>query len=81
MLFILGVIFPELICLILKVRGGKFKGDVRDKFFTQRVVGVWNMLPGVVVEADTIGVFMELLDKHMNMQGIEEYEPRAGRRN
>ena len=65
---------------VLKVRGGKFKGDVRGKFFTQRVVGVWNVLPGVVVEADTIGVFKGLLDKHMNMQGIEEYGPRAGRR-
>ena len=41
----------------LKVRGGKFKGNVRGKFFTQRVVGVWNMLPGVVMEADTIGLF------------------------
>ena len=37
-----------------KVRGGRFKGDVRGKFFTQRVVGAWNSLPGEVVETDTI---------------------------
>jgi len=35
------------------------------------------MLPGVVVEADTIGVVKGPLDKHMNMQGLEEYGPRA----
>ena len=29
-----------------KVRGARFKGDVRDKFFTQKVVGAWNSLPG-----------------------------------
>ena len=61
--------------------GGKFKGDVRGKFFTQRVVGVWNALPGVVVETDTIGRFKGLLDKHMNMQGIEGYGAGTGRRN
>jgi len=28
-----------------KGRGGKFRGDVRGKFFTQMVVGVWTALP------------------------------------
>jgi len=43
------------------------------------VVGVWNTLPGVV-EADALGGFKGLLDKHMNMQGLERYGPRAGRK-
>ena len=29
-----------------KVRGARFKGDVRDKSFTQRVVDAWNSLLG-----------------------------------
>ena len=37
-----------------KVRGARFKGDVRGRFFTQSVVGAWNSLPGQVVEADTV---------------------------
>ena len=53
---------------------------MRGKFFAQRVVGVCNTLPGVVVEAGTIEAFKGLLDKHMNMQGIEGYGARTGRR-
>eukprot|EP00061_Rhincodon_typus_P002203 g16868.t1 len=37
------------------------------------------MLPGVV-EADMIGAFEGLLDKHMNMQGMRGYGPK-GRQN
>ena len=32
-----------------KVRGASFKRDVRGRFFTQRVVGVWKPLPGEIV--------------------------------
>ena len=35
----------------LKVRGGRFRGDLRKNVFTQRVVTVRNALPGKVVEA------------------------------
>ena len=55
---------------------GKVQRRCEVSFFTQRVVGVWNALLGVVVEADTIGAFKGVLNKHMNMQGIEEYGPR-----
>ena len=34
-------------------------------FFTQRVVGVWNGQPAVIVESDTLGTFKRLLDRHM----------------
>ena len=35
-----------------KVRGTRFKGDIRGRFFMQSAVGAWNPLPGKVVEAD-----------------------------
>ena len=59
-----------------KVRGARFKGDVRGRFFTQGVVGAWNSLLGEVVEADTIVTFRGRLDKYMNNMGIEGYGPR-----
>ena len=37
-----------------KVRGERYKSVQRGKFFTQRVVSVWNKLPEVVVEVCTI---------------------------
>jgi len=56
----------------LYVIEGHLKGDVGGgeggKFiFTQRVVSVWNALPGMVVTADKIGEWKRLLDKLMNM--------------
>ena len=50
-----------------------------EVFFTQRVVGAWNSLPGEVVETDTIVSFKGRLDKYMNRMGIEGYDPRKGR--
>ena len=55
-----------------KVLGGKGRGNVRGKFFTQRVVGEWNRLPSVV-EANSIGSFKRLLDEYMGLNRIEGY--------
>jgi len=63
-----------------KVRGGKCKGDVRGKFFTQRVVAVWKALPEEVVEAGTLATFKRHLDGYMNREGIEGYGLSKGRR-
>jgi len=50
------------------MRGRSFRGDVRKSFFTQRVVTVWNALPGRVVEAGCLTSFKnypnELLAHH-----------------
>ena len=62
-----------------KMQGARFKGDVRGRSFTQRVVGAWNSLPGEVVEAYTVMAFKGRLDKYMNRMGIEGYGPRKGR--
>lgn len=42
-------------------------------FFTQSVASAWNVLPGVMVEADMIVVVKRCLHRHMDMQGTEGY--------
>jgi len=37
--------------------------DIRKNFFSQRVVNVWNSLPQVVVDADSVNSFKNRLDK------------------
>ena len=47
-------------CKIVKVRS---RLDIRNKFFSQRVVNSWNMLPTDVVEAEMVNSFKNRLDK------------------
>ena len=46
-----------------KLTKEKFHTNIWKYFFTQRVVNVWNSLPGHVVEAETLGVFKTRLDE------------------
>ena len=45
-----------------KVRQGRFRLEIRKKFFTQRVVTHWNRLPKDVVGAPSLEAFKARLD-------------------
>ena len=56
-------------------RGNRFKlfpsnnyNKIRDNFFTNRVINIWNSLPDNVVCAETTNAFKNLLDKFWSNQ-------------
>jgi len=47
---------------VCKLKEGRFRLDIRKKFFTMRVVKYWNRLPRGAVDAPFLAVFKARLD-------------------
>ncbi|KFZ51734.1 hypothetical protein N321_01479, partial [Antrostomus carolinensis] len=45
-----------------KPREGRFRSDIRRKYFTQRVMRHWNRLPREAVDAPSLEAFKARLD-------------------
>ena len=61
-----------------RIRGGKFKTELRRNYFSQRVVNLWSSLPQSAVDVGTVSKFEEL-DRFLIGNGLKGYGEKAGK--
>ncbi|KFR07349.1 hypothetical protein N306_14915, partial [Opisthocomus hoazin] len=49
-----------------KLKDGRFRLDIRKKFFTMRAVKHWHRLPREAVDAPSLAVFKARLDRALS---------------
>ncbi|KFQ68776.1 hypothetical protein N335_05805, partial [Phaethon lepturus] len=49
-----------------KLQGGRFRPDLKKKFFTRRVVKDWHRLPREVVDASSLETFQVRLGRALS---------------
>lgn len=55
-----------------QVQRANLEREVQDKFFfTRDMVGAWNALPKVVVQANMIVTFARVVDRDLDIQGMD----------
>ena len=64
---------------ILRIRGSKFKTELRRNYFSQRVVNLWNLLPQSAVDAGTVSNFREELNRFLIGNGLKDYGKKTGK--
>ena len=45
-----------------RLRGGRFKTEMKGNYFSQRVVNLWNLLPHSAVESESLNGFKKEID-------------------
>jgi len=63
----------------LKIRGSRFKTELRRNFFTQWVVNLWNSLPSEAVESPSLNILKKKIDSFLMNKGIKGYGVRPGK--
>ncbi|KAK4823755.1 hypothetical protein QYF61_006051 [Mycteria americana] len=62
----------------MKLHQGKFRLDIRKRFFTERVAGHWNRVPREVVTAPRLSEFKAHLDDALSHIEKEDYKAKHG---
>ena len=44
--------------------------NIRNHYFTNRIVSTWNTLPNIVVNVDSVNAFKNALDKHWQKEEV-----------
>jgi len=57
----------------LKLSKPRSTRQVRQNFFSQRVIDTWNKLPSDVISSTSVNMFKNKLDDHWNDVGVKSY--------